>query len=32
MNKLNRGYENVRKAFLDLDRDQDGYIEAEDLA
>ena len=32
MNKLNRGYENVRKAFLDLDRDQDGYIDSEDLA
>ena len=32
MDKLNKGYENVRKAFLHLDRDQDGFIDSEDLA
>mgnify|MGYP006093262549 CR=1 FL=1 len=32
MLRLNKSYENVRKAFLDLDRDQDGFIDSEDLA
>lgn len=32
MDRLNKSYENVRKAFLDLDRDQDGFIDSEDLA
>ena len=31
-NKLNKGFTNVRKAFLELDQDQDGYINGEDLA
>ena len=30
--KLHSNYTNVRKAFLDLDADQDGYILAEDIA
>ena len=31
-NRLNKKFGNVRKAFLELDQDQDGYITADDLA
>ena len=30
--KLSNNWNHVRKAFLDLDNDQDGYVTAEDLA
>ena len=32
MNKLHKSFAGVRKAFLELDQDQDGYIDGEDLA
>ena len=32
MRKLNTGFENIKKAFLALDSDKDGYIDSEDLA
>lgn len=31
-NRLNKKFGNVRKAFLELDQDQDGYITGDDLA
>jgi Ca2+-binding EF-hand superfamily protein len=30
--KLQNNYSNVRKAFLELDSDQDGFITSEDMA